>query len=655
MIRTLLIANRGEIAVRIIRTAKAMGIRTVAVYSDADRSALHVEMADEAFRIGAAPALESYLDGQAILAAAEASSADAIHPGYGFLSENPDFAEAVEQAGLVFVGPPPRAMRLMGLKAEAKRLMRKAGVPVVPGYEGDDQSPARLAAEAEAIGFPVLLKPVAGGGGRGMRLVSCRDELDANLAAAQREATSAFGDGRVLVEKHLPAVRHIEVQVMADSHGNVIHLWERDCSAQRRHQKVIEEAPAPGLPEDLRLRMCEAAVKAARQVGYVGAGTVEFLVPVSLDGFYFIEMNTRLQVEHPVTELITGLDLVALQLRVASGEELGLVQENIPLDGHAIEARLYAEDPAQGFRPQTGEITQLRVPQANGLRFDGGVREGDSITAYYDAMIGKLIAHGPSREAARARLARAIGETQVTGLATNLGFLARLLGDPGFVEARVDTQFIDRSLDDLNAPLKPPLAVLGVAALAMEKRFSAPASPSPFHHLRGFALWGSDAQTIRLRLGSESVAVLLEEKDVGFSVTQAGETLNFSLLRVEPPHAWIETEGRVLHLDYHDDGEAFVVTLEGDRYHFSREKSAGVEESASGNRSIVSPVPGLLAKLIAPEGGEVQAGDIVAVVEAMKTEFALKAEAEGTVTFLAREGAQVKEGEVIAEIGAGDG
>ncbi len=653
MFARLLIANRGEIARRIIRTARSMGIRTIAVFSDADRDALHAQEADEALRIGPAPAAQSYLDGDAILAAAKQSGADAIHPGYGFLSENPDFAAAVEQAGLIFVGPPPAAMRLLGLKGEAKRLMRKAGIPVVPGYEGDDQSAETLAREAAAIGYPVLLKAVAGGGGRGMRLVTSPEEFPRQLAAARREAASGFGDDRLLIEKHLAAVRHVEVQVMADRHGNVIHLFERDCSAQRRHQKVVEEAPAPGLAEEMRQAMCAAAVAAARQAGYAGAGTVEFLVQGG--AFHFIEMNTRLQVEHPVTEMISGLDLVALQLRAAAGEALGMSQQDVQPRGHAIEARIYAEDPAQGFRPQTGRITALHMPEGEGLRFDGGVRAGDEVTSFYDPMIGKLIVHAPTRVAAVSRLGAALARAHVGGLVTNLAFLTRLAHLPAFETGGFDTGLLDRSLDELTRPMPPPLPVIAAAVLAFEGRLDEQAASSPFHTLRGFQLWGGDARPLRLRCDGETIDATFFEEQGAFTLSRDGQSLRFTLLRRSLPDLWLSTEEGNIHLRCHQESDGFILLHGHERYRLAREISSGRDPGEGGNRVIASPVPGLLARLMVTSGEIVKPGDMVAVVEAMKTEFILVAEAGGAVTLHAEQGAQLAQGDVIAEIGASDG
>jgi 3-methylcrotonyl-CoA carboxylase alpha subunit len=467
MFDSILIANRGEIACRIARTARGMGIRTIAVYSDADAGAMHVAACDEARRIGPAPPRESYLNGEAIISIARATGAQAIHPGYGFLSENAAFAEAVGAAGLVFIGPPPVAIRAMGSKSEAKLIMGRAGVPLVPGYHGKEQDDVRLAREADAIGYPVLIKASAGGGGTGMRVVDKRDEFASALAAARREAKSSFGDDAMLLEKYLTEPRHIEVQVFADAHDHCVHLFERDCSVQRRHQKVLEEAPAPGMRRERRSEMGAAAIAAAKAIGYVGAGTVEFIVDRS-DAFFFMEMNTRLQVEHPVTEMITGLDLVEWQLRVAAGEALPLEQRQIEMRGHAIEARIYAEDPARGFLPSIGRIVHLRAPTPSmQVRIDTGVRAGDEISHYYDPMIAKLVVWGEDRGAALRRLRNALAAYQVVGVATNISFLQRLIAHHAFADAQLDTGLITRHHDALFPPAAPPdETTLAIAALA---------------------------------------------------------------------------------------------------------------------------------------------------------------------------------------------
>ncbi len=477
MLESVLIANRGEIACRIIRTAKALGMRTIAVYSDADADAMFVGMADEAHRIGPAPARDSYLRIDAIIEAAKKSGAAAIHPGYGFLSERAEFADACAKAGIVFVGPPASAIRAMGLKDAAKTLVQQAGVPVVPGYHGARQDTDFLRQKAYEIGYPVLIKAVAGGGGKGMRRVERVADFDAALESAQREAASAFGDPRVLVEKYILSPRHIEIQVFADAHGHVVHLFERDCSLQRRHQKVIEEAPAPGMTPDMRAAMGKAAVEAARAVGYVGAGTVEFIADgregLHADRFFFMEMNTRLQVEHPVTEAITGLDLVELQFRAAAGETLPFAQEDLAIHGHAVEARLYAEDPEREFLPSTGKLWALDFPEREGIRVDTGVRSGDEVTPYYDPMIAKIVAHGATRDEALTRLSDALGETLVAGPKTNVAFLKKLCDAEGFRAGRFDTGFIDRNIDALGAvpqPLDVAGAIYGLTELIQQNR-----------------------------------------------------------------------------------------------------------------------------------------------------------------------------------------
>ncbi|PIW25862.1 MAG: 3-methylcrotonyl-CoA carboxylase, partial [Rhodospirillales bacterium CG15_BIG_FIL_POST_REV_8_21_14_020_66_15] len=504
MFKSLLIANRGEIACRVIATARRLGIRTVAVFSDADRAAMHVALADDAVRIGPAPAAESYLNQGAILDAVRETGAEAVHPGYGFLSENPAFAEAVAAAGAVFVGPPPSAIKAMGLKDAAKKLMQDAGVPVVPGYLGDDQDAGTLAREADKIGYPVLIKAVAGGGGKGMRRVDGAADFQAALEGARREAAASFGDDRMLIEKYLTRPRHIEVQVFADSHGDAVHLFERDCSLQRRHQKVIEEAPAPGMTPELRTRMGAAAVTAAKAIKYQGAGTVEFILDgkdgLAQGAFFFMEMNTRLQVEHPVTEMITGQDLVEWQLRVAAGEPLPCAQEELRIDGHAVEARLYAEDPANGFLPASGTLHHLAFPQATrSVRIDTGVAEGDTVTPFYDPMIAKVIAHGADRTEALDRLTAALNATEVAGMATNRRFLARLAAHAGFRRGEVDTGLIDRDLDALAEPDAPSPALLACAALHAAGILDAPEGGDPWSTLRGWRLWAGGATPAHLQ------------------------------------------------------------------------------------------------------------------------------------------------------------
>ncbi len=534
MFQKILIANRGEIAVRIIRTATRLGISTVAVFSDADRNAAHVSMADEAVHIGPAPAAESYLLGSRIIEAARETGAEAIHPGYGFLSETADFAEAVVAAGLTFIGPPASAIRAMGLKDAAKQLMQQAGVRVVPGIHGENQGAEFLSAEAERIGYPVLIKARAGGGGKGMRRVNHSDEFVAALEGAQREAASSFGDPHCLVEKYLEKSRHIEIQIFADNQGNIVHLFERDCSLQRRHQKVIEEAPAPGMSEEMRAAMGEAAVKAAQAVGYSGAGTVEFIVDASqglhTNRFYFMEMNTRLQVEHPVTEAITGLDLVELQLRVASGEKLPFAQGDLTIRGHAIEARIYAEDAARGFLPATGRITHLRFPDtAAGVRVDSGVRTGDEITPHYDPMIAKLIVHGEDRKSALELLHSALREVEIAGPLTNTAFLLRLAAHPAFTAGNPDTGLIERDLDALNPSRKIPQEMIATAALVSLGHISdANEQPAdPWSSLRGFRSWGRAGQSARFLHDSERLDVLVTDYGSGrFEVNNKNQKLS---------------------------------------------------------------------------------------------------------------------------------
>ncbi len=515
MFDKILIANRGEIACRVIRTARRLGVATVAVYSEADRQALHVELADEAVAVGPAPAAESYLRGERIIEAARRTGAQAVHPGYGFLAENAGFAQACADAGLVFIGPPPDAIRAMGSKSEAKALMEKAGVPVVPGDHGDNQDPKHLAGAAEKIGYPVLIKASAGGGGKGMRRVDDAKDFAAALDGAKRESASAFGDDTVLIEKFVERPRHIEIQVFADGHGNAVHLFERDCSIQRRHQKVVEEAPAPGLDEARRTAMGAAAVEAARAIGYVGAGTVEFIAGPDGD-FYFMEMNTRLQVEHPVTEMITGLDLVEWQLRVASGEPLPLGQDDLAIAGHAIEARVYAEDPARGFLPSTGELHHLRPPEeGDGVRWDTGVRAGDAISMHYDPMIAKLIVwSGEGRADAVRRLRRALASCEVAGVTTNLDLLGAIAAHPAFAAGGCDTGFVEQHFDSLVPPPAPPDgSALACAALALElrrreeaaARAAASGDPhSPWHQVNGWRLNDSGRHTLELAVEGET-------------------------------------------------------------------------------------------------------------------------------------------------------
>ncbi len=629
MLQSLLIANRGEIARRIIRTARRLGVRTVAVYSEADAGAPHVAEADEAVLIGAAPARESYLVAEKILAAAKQTGAQAIHPGYGFLSENAAFAQAVKDVGLIWVGPPPAAINAMGLKDAAKSLMIAAGVPTTPGYLGDDQSEVRLEAEAAAIGYPVLIKAVAGGGGKGMRKVDAAADFQAALASCRREAAASFGDDRVLIEKYVTRPRHIEVQVFGDSHGNVVHLFERDCSLQRRHQKVIEEAPAPGMDAATRAAVCDAAVKAAKAVNYEGAGTIEFIADASeglrADRIWFMEMNTRLQVEHPVTEMITGQDLVEWQLRVASGEPLPLNQDEITMTGWAMEARLYAENPATGFLPSTGPLTHFRLPEDD-IRVDSAVDEGGEVSPHYDPMIAKLIVHGGTREAAAEALAEACASVEVWPVKTNAAFLARCAGHPDFVSGDVDTGFIERRLDDLVNNRAPSEVVAGIAATALielQSRDEAATPWSPLDSASGFRLNGPPRRRMLLDC--------------------AGATVEADLLDVElfPEDLLVIDEDEVV---VFEAGEGFCFRL-------PRANAAGRAGESDG--SVLSPMPGKIVSVSVKAGETVTKGQTLLVLEAMKMEHALAAPFDGVVAELsAVAGGQVSEGVVLARLEA---
>ncbi|MDT8345924.1 MAG: biotin carboxylase N-terminal domain-containing protein, partial [Thermohalobaculum sp.] len=565
MFSKILIANRGEIAVRIARTARRLGIATVAVHSDADARAQHVLACDEAVRIGPAPVGESYLRAERILDAARATGAQAIHPGYGFLSENPDFAEAVAAAGLAFIGPPAAAIRAMGLKDASKRLMEAAGVPVTPGYHGADQDPGFLAHRAAEIGYPVLIKAAAGGGGKGMRRVDAPAQFAEALARATSEAASSFGNDAVLIEKYILNPRHIEVQVFADSHGNTVHLFERDCSAQRRHQKVIEEAPAPGMTAEVRAAMTGAAVRAAEAVGYVGAGTVEFIVdgsgPLHPGGFWFMEMNTRLQVEHPVTEAVTGLDLVEWQLRVAAGEPLPLMQEQIPLIGDAVEARIYAEDPARDFMPQTGRLSTLTFPRD--ARVDTGVAEGDAVTPHYDPMIAKVIAAGPDRSAAFARLAEALAATEARGCVTNIAFLGALATDADMRAGQVDTGLIARHIAALTAQPVATALDLGIAAASIAGMMTPTA-------MAGWRAWGPGRTHVMMQAGEGRATVVLTPDGDGLIADTPSGPVAFRLVP-QGGTLWQVMSGAGMHsLHIHRAGDAVTLATAGRRLAFQR-------------------------------------------------------------------------------------
>jgi 3-methylcrotonyl-CoA carboxylase alpha subunit len=674
MFSSVLIANRGEIAVRIARTAARLGLRTIAVYSEADAGSLHARICDEAVLIGPAPPQESYLSIDRLIDAARRTGAQCVHPGYGFLSENAQFADACAKAGLVFVGPPPQAIRAMGLKDQAKSLMERAGVPVVPGYHGGQQTAAFLKRKAYEIGYPVLIKAVAGGGGRGIRRIDKHAEFEDGLASAQREAVAAFGDARMLIEKYVEAPRHIEVQVMADSHGNVIHLGERDCSLQRRHQKLIEEAPAPAMTPALRAEMGAAAVAAARAVGYVSAGTVEFIADGSRGlqsgGFWFMEMNTRLQVEHPVTEAITGLDLVEWQLRIASGEALPLRQQDVSLSGHAVEARVYAEDPARGFLPSPGRITVFEPPSGEGIRVDAGVASGDVVPPDYDPMIAKIIAHAPTRNEALARLATALRDGVVAGPRVNTPFLAMLAAHPQFRAGRFDTGFIDRHLAELlhTNPGDEARAIARAAAFLLDREQArlakveaalAPLSGAgwrdPWSAVDGFSLgpprvmaldilvdgaprqatvaWGPDGAEVTVDGMTTAAAAPERSKSVEQAESRGGNRSPGSVMEVVGGAVAV-AGGRQIHvaLPGHDGLDAREVSSDG---------------------VVRAPMNGKIVATLVEPGQRVKRGTRIAVMEAMKMEHSLTAPMDGVVREVAAvAGAQAVEGAVIMRIEA---
>ncbi|NMW32213.1 acetyl/propionyl/methylcrotonyl-CoA carboxylase subunit alpha [Altererythrobacter sp. RZ02] len=617
MIKKLLIANRGEIACRIIRTARTMGVATVAVYSDADAKALHVRQADEAVHIGPSPAAESYLVGEKIIAAAKQTGAEAIHPGYGFLSENADFAQAVQDAGLIWVGPNPDSIRAMGLKDSAKELMQAAGVPVTPGYLGDDQSVERLEKEADAIGYPVLIKAVAGGGGKGMRKVDAAQHFEADLESCRREAKASFGNDHVLLEKWITSPRHIEVQVFGDSHGTVVHLFERDCSLQRRHQKVIEEAPAPGMDAATREEICCAAIRAAKAVDYVGAGTIEFIADASeglrADRIFFMEMNTRLQVEHPVTEEITGVDLVEWQLRVASGEPIPLKQDEIQINGHAIEARLYAEDPAKGFLPSTGRLEELVLDQTV-ARIETGVMAGDTVSPFYDPMIAKIVIFQPTRRQAINALKLALDESIVFPVKTNKGFLFECLDHPEFAAGNLDTGMIEREGEALLPKTQPSQQAADAAGWRLRAdQFDWDA---PTHSLLDRNLYGFRLNT------RPQTTVNLWSSEAYYS-------------------AQTESIGNLASFGNRD--HTVLVTERGQDWHFTPHPDRGTGSASAADGAILSPMPGKVIAVDVAEGDSVTAGQRLMVLEAMKMEHALTAPFDGIVAELnASEGGQVQ-------------
>jgi 3-methylcrotonyl-CoA carboxylase alpha subunit len=672
MFTKILIANRGEIACRVAATARRMGIRTVAVYSDADANAQHVLACDEAVHIGGPAPRDSYLRGERVIKAALAAGAQAVHPGYGFLSENEDFAQACADAGLVFIGPPPSAIKAMGLKAESKRLMAQAGVPLVPGYHGADQRPLLLKREADAMGYPVLIKASAGGGGKGMRIVTESAAFDAALASCKREAINSFGDDAVLIERYVTRPRHIEIQVFGDAHGDCVYLFERDCSVQRRHQKVLEEAPAPGMSEARRREMGAAAVAAAKAVGYVGAGTVEFIAEPAEGGdlrFFFMEMNTRLQVEHPVTEAITGLDLVEWQLRVASGEPLPLRQADLRIHGHAIEARICAENPDAQFLPATGRLDVFRTPpatrferaigsdaQSAPVRVDAGVREGDAIEPYYDSMIAKLIVWGEDRAQALARLDAALAATHIVGLHTNVAFLRRVAASASFTNADLDTALIERERAVLfgAAPLPLEVAAAGVVAhaLAAERVLE---GADPWLRRDGWRLHGTAARRFDLQAQGTHHAVTLERG-------AAGHTLVIGAQRW--PFAAVPRGGAVHDVTLGERRWALTVYATGERVNvFSPDGSAVLDEfdpiahagdGAGAERGrLTAPMPGKVIAFLAKAGDAVKQGQALAVMEAMKMEHTITAPRDGTVTeLLYAVGDQVSEGGELLRLAA---
>ncbi|MEP7299144.1 MAG: acetyl/propionyl/methylcrotonyl-CoA carboxylase subunit alpha [Burkholderiales bacterium] len=663
MFKKILIANRGEIACRVAATARKLGIRTVAVYSDADANAKHVLACDEAVHIGPPSPSASYLRGPRIIEAALATGAQAVHPGYGFLSENEEFAQACADAGLVFIGPPPSAIKAMGLKAESKQLMEKAGVPLVPGYHGAGQEPSMLKREADSIGYPVLIKASAGGGGKGMRIVTKNEEFDAALASCKREAINSFGDDAVLIERYVTRPRHIEIQVFGDSHGECVYLFERDCSVQRRHQKVLEEAPAPGMSAARRAEMGAAAVAAAKAVGYVGAGTVEFIVEPTVDGdlrFFFMEMNTRLQVEHPVTEAITGLDLVEWQLRVASGEPLPLKQSELRIHGHAIEARICAENPDSNFLPATGRLEVYRIPASasfeRGLvRVDAGVREGDSISPFYDSMIAKLIVWGVDREQALARLDAALAATHIVGLHTNVAFLRRVAASRSFATADLDTALIERERAVLfnAAPLPLEVAAAGVVAhaLAAERVLE---DTDPWSRRDGWRLHGSATRRFDIEAQGTHHVFSLERQGGAQVLVQGAQRRSFAAASRGAALHDVTLDGRRWSLHVYATGERFSV--------FAPEGSAVVDEfdpiahSADGAKEaggLAAPMPGKVIAFLAKAGDRVTEGQPLAVMEAMKMEHTIIAPRDGTIAeLLYAVGDQVSEGGELLRMAA---
>jgi 3-methylcrotonyl-CoA carboxylase alpha subunit len=661
MFKKILIANRGEIACRVAATARRMAIQSVAVYSDADAGAKHVGFCDEAIHIGGSAPKDSYLRWERIIEAAKATGAEAIHPGYGFLSENEEFAQACADAGLVFIGPPASAIKAMGLKAESKQLMEKAGVPLVPGYHGSDQDPALLKREADRIGYPVLIKASAGGGGKGMRAVDKTEDFEAALASCKREAINSFGDDAVLVEKYAQRPRHIEIQVFGDTHGNYVYLFERDCSVQRRHQKVLEEAPAPGMTEAMRKQMGEAAVAAARAVNYVGAGTVEFIVEQRADGsmnFFFMEMNTRLQVEHPVTEAITGLDLVEWQLRVASGEKLPLAQDQLRITGHAIEARICAETPDNNFLPATGSLNVYKKPmhtafERGQVRVDDGVREGDAISPYYDSMVAKLIVHGATREEALARLDDALAQTRIVGLSTNVQFLRYVVRSPSFANANLDTALIQREEAVLFKQEPVGLAMAAAAAVAkalLDER--AAEGADPFSRRDGWRSHGLTQRRFEFEFHGEPAKATLTYLHDGALQLTVGESVGSLAFAETAKGIDVQFAGQRITAAVYAQGEVdHVFTARGATQILSIDLLAHAGEAHAEGGRLTAPMPGKVVSFTVKAGDKVSKGQPLAVMEAMKMEHTIAAPADGVVQeLLYAPGDQVSEGAELLKI-----
>lgn len=660
MFNKILIANRGEIACRVIQTAHRLGVKCVAVYSEADANSRHVAMADEAFLLGPAPSTESYLRADKIIEICKQSGAQAVHPGYGFLSENTEFAEALEANGITFIGPPSSAIAAMGSKSAAKEIMSHASVPLVPGYHGEDQDPALLKQESEKCGFPQLLKAVAGGGGKGMRVVESIEEFDEALVSACREAKKAFGNPDMLIERYLTQPRHVEIQVFCDKHGNGIYLAERDCSVQRRHQKVIEEAPAPGLSDEVRVAMGEAAVRAAQAIDYVGAGTVEFLYDV--DGsFYFMEMNTRLQVEHPVTELITGQDLVEWQLRIADGSELPISQDQVKVRGHALEARIYAEDPDNDFLPATGSLKYLRTPAENAhVRVDTGVIEGDEVSVFYDPMIAKLIVWDENREAAINRMVQALEEYRIAGLKTNTRFLRNLADAGPFREQDLDTGFIDKHRELLFPAnrLDQQFCLAIAAAYFLETAKAGNTIKgdtfSPFSSQNGWRLNSEYARPMKLMLGEDlhELSILEQQSEYEVTVDEASyrvsATLNDDALNVI-------INGHRLTVHCFQDGDNLTIFHEGEQFHCRQHRDTFSETEQAGDASLAAPMNGAVVAVLVEKGQEVTAGQTLVIMEAMKMEHSISAPTDGVVAdiFFA-EGDLVNEGSELIALDAAD-